>query len=178
MKQAKTRYLALIPLFSVIISVCGWICVPSAVPFTMQTFGVFFALAYLGGKAGALSILLYIILGSVGLPVFSGGTGGIGILLGANGGFIVGMLAVGIIFWFFEKFAKNLKHREVISLFVGLLCCYFCGALQFYIFWASKGDSVTFFQLLAICILPYLLPDLIKLYLAIFFKKRLDKISF
>lgn len=176
MKETKTRELVLIPLFAVIISVCAWICIPSAVPFTMQTFGVFFTLVYLGGKSGTLSILLYILLGALGIPIFSGGSGGVGILLGANGGFIFGMLAVGIVFWVFEKFAKNLKHRDVISLFVGLLCCYFCGALQFYIFWASKGDSVTFFQLLAICFLPYLLPDLIKIYLAFFFKKRLNKL--
>lgn len=143
----------------------------------MQTFGVFFTLAYLGGNAGTVSVLIYIILGVLGLPVFSGGTGGLGILLGANGGFIFGMLFIGFVYMLFERFAEKLKNRETISLLVGLLCCYLCGVFQFYIFWAAKGESVKLFQLFAICVLPYLVPDLIKLYLAVFLNKRIKHIK-
>ena len=68
-----------IALFAAIIAVCSWIQIPMTVPFTMQTFAVFCALATLGGKGGTISILIYIVLGAVGVPVFAGFTGGIGI---------------------------------------------------------------------------------------------------
>ena len=71
-----------IALFAAIIAVCSWIQIPMTVPFTMQTFAVFCALATLGGKGGTISILIYIVLGAVGVPIFAGFTGGIGILCG------------------------------------------------------------------------------------------------
>ena len=76
-----------IALFAAIIAVCSWIQIPMTVPFTMQTFAVFCALATLGGKGGTISILIYIVLGAVGVPVFAGFTGGIGILFGTTGGY-------------------------------------------------------------------------------------------
>lgn len=71
-----------IALFAAIIAVCSWIQIPMTVPFTMQTFAVFCALATLGGKGGTISVLIYIVLGAVGVPVFAGFTGGVGILFG------------------------------------------------------------------------------------------------
>ena len=79
-----------IALFAAIIAVCSWIQIPMTVPFTMQTFAVFCALTTLGGKGGTISILIYIVLGAVGVPVFAGFTGGIGILFGTTGGYIIG----------------------------------------------------------------------------------------
>ena len=64
-----------IALFAAIIAVCSWIQIPMTVPFTMQTFAVFCALATLGGKGGTISVLIYIVLGAVGVPVFAGFTG-------------------------------------------------------------------------------------------------------
>ena len=85
-----------IALFAAIIAVCSWIQIPMTVPFTMQTFAVFCALATLGGKGGTISILIYIVLGAVGVPVFAGFTGGIGILFGTTGGYIIGFLFTGL----------------------------------------------------------------------------------
>ena len=76
--------------FSSIFAVCSWIQFPMTVPFTMQTFAVFCALATLGGKGGTISVLIYIVLGAVGVPVFAGFTGGVGILFGTTGGYIIG----------------------------------------------------------------------------------------
>lgn len=88
-----------IALFAAIIAVCSWIQIPMTVPFTMQTFAVFCALATLGGKGGTISILIYIVLGAVGVPVFAGFTGGIGILFGTTGGYIIGFLFTGLLYW-------------------------------------------------------------------------------
>ena len=66
--HTKVKNLCYIALFAALIAVCTWITVPGAVPFTMQTFAVFCALATLGGKGGTISILIYIVLGDVGVP--------------------------------------------------------------------------------------------------------------
>ena len=65
--------MAYIALMAVLISVCSWLSVPAAIPFTMQTYAVFTALLLLGGRRGSIAVAVYIALGAVGLPVFSGG---------------------------------------------------------------------------------------------------------
>ena len=68
--------MAYIALMAVLISVCSWLSVPAAIPFTMQTYAVFTALLLLGGRRGSIAVAVYIALGAVGLPVFSGFAGG------------------------------------------------------------------------------------------------------
>ena len=80
--KLSVRDMAYIAMFAVVMAVCSWISVPYVVPFTLQTFGVFLAVGVLGGKRGTLAVLIYILLGCVGLPVFAGFSGGIGIVLG------------------------------------------------------------------------------------------------
>ena len=84
----RTRDLARAALFAALIAICSWISIPTAVPFTLQTFAVFLALGVLGGKLGTLSVAVYLLLGAVGLPVFAGFQGGLGALLGATGGYL------------------------------------------------------------------------------------------
>ena len=78
--KSKTLALVYIAICAGFIAICSWISIPTAVPFTMQTFAVFFAVGFLGGKRGTAAVLIYILLGAVGLPVFSGFTGGLGVL--------------------------------------------------------------------------------------------------
>ena len=77
-------------LFTVIIALCSYITIPVVIPFTLQTLGIFLALELLGGKKGTFCVLLYILLGAVGVPVFSGFRGGLGVLLSNTGGYIMG----------------------------------------------------------------------------------------
>lgn len=95
----KTRDMALIAAFAAVITVCAWISVPAAVPFTLQTFAVFLAVGLLGGKRGTIAVAVYILLGAVGVPVFSGFNGGLGALLGITGGYILGFLAAAAVMW-------------------------------------------------------------------------------
>ena len=78
-KKFRTVDLVNIALSAVLISVCSWISIPTTVPFTMQTFAIFFVLSALGGKYGTVAITVYVLLGAVGIPVFSQFTSGIGI---------------------------------------------------------------------------------------------------
>ena len=88
----KTRELAYTGILAALIAVCSWISIPTAVPFTLQTFAVFLTLGLLGGRLGTLAVTVYLLLGAVGLPVFAGFHGGLGAFLGATGGYLVGFL--------------------------------------------------------------------------------------
>ena len=88
----KTRDIVYMSVFTAMISICSWISIPASIPFTLQTMGVFTTVGLLGGKRGTLTILTYILLGAIGVPVFAGLTGGVSVLLGTTGGYIIGFL--------------------------------------------------------------------------------------
>lgn len=162
-----------ISITSVIISICAWLTVPAAIPFTMQTFGVFFALLFLGGKKGTASITIYLLLGALGLPVFSGFSGGLGHLLGATGGYMLGFLLTGLIYMLFERlFGKSLKI-SVLSLILGLFICYAFGTVWFSIY----KDNMGFLPAFWVCVAPFIIPDLLKLTLAVIVAKKIKKAS-
>lgn len=98
-QRSKTYDMAYISMFTVIIAICSWISIPMTVPFTLQTFGVFAAVGILGGRRGTISVLLYILLGAIGVPVFAGFSGGLGVLTGNTGGYIVGFLFSALVMW-------------------------------------------------------------------------------
>ena len=159
-----------IALMAVVIALCSWISVPSAVPFTMQTFAVFCALLLLGGRRGLMAVALYILLGAFGLPVFSGFRGGIGVLLGPTGGYIVGFLLAALLYLMLEKSFSSLP-----LLIAGLLLCYLFGTLWFVYVYSSGGKEIGFGAALGLCVAPYLLPDAIKLLLAFVLAGRVKK---
>ena len=151
-------------LFAALLAVCAWLSVPIGdIAFTMQTFGVFLALGVLGGKWGSISILIYLALGAVGMPVFAGFSGGLGVLLGVTGGYIWGFLATGLVYWGLEKLNKPL------AMGLGLVACYVCGCLWFSVYAGGAG----FVGAVVKCVVPYLIPDLCKLVLAAKLASRL-----
>ena len=106
-ENSKVLDMVYIAISAALIAICSWISIPTAVPFTLQTFAVFFVLLLLGGERGTIATLVYVLLGAVGVPVFAGFSGGIGILLGSTGGYIIGFLFVGLIYMLFTKFFKK-----------------------------------------------------------------------
>ena len=162
-----TRSAAYIAMMAVVLCVCSWITVPFTVPFTMQTFAVYCALLLLGGKRGLMAVGLYILLGLVGLPVFSGFRGGPGHLLGLTGGYIIGFLFTGLGYLLMEGKLRTmafLPHVALLSL--DLLPCYLVGTVWFTAVSRLHGSEIGFFSALTLCVLPYILPDLVKLLLA------------
>ena len=119
----KTKDLTKIALFVAVLTVSAYITVPFVIPFTMQTFAVFLACFMLGGVKAFVAILVYVLLGAIGLPVFPGFKGGAGALLGPTGGYIVGFLFSALVYGaittvFGEKFVvKSLRRLRV------LRCC-------------------------------------------------------
>lgn len=156
-----TRKLTRCALFAAMMALCAWIGVPLGhTVFTMQTFGVLLALGLLGGKRGTVSILCYLLLGAAGLPVFSGFRGGIGAILGPTGGYLWGFLATGLVFWLIEKWSRPL------AMIAGIAACYACGTVWYMNY---TGGA------LAQTVLPYLIPDAVKLILALRLTRRLKR---
>lgn len=164
----KTRDIVYIGIFSAIIAICSWISVPFTVPFTLQTFAVFLAVLLLGGKYGTVSVLIYILLGAAGIPVFSGFKGGIGVLLGPTGGYIIGFIASSLLMWAFENLKiKDRTVSQVISMLLGLLVCYLFGTIWFSCVYNNGTDTpASISMILGWCVIPFIIPDLIKIFLA------------
>ena len=168
--KLSTRDMVFVSLAAVVIALCSWISVPSVVPFTMQTFALFCALLLLGGRRGFLAVALYILLAVCGLPVLSGFRGGIGALLGPTGGYVLGFLLCALLYWLFEK-----SLPAPLLLIAGLGLCYLFGTLWFVYVYASDGKAIGFGAALGLCVLPYLLPDAIKLLLSFVLARRVKK---
>ena len=161
------RSAAYIAMMAVILCVCSWLTIPAAVPFTMQTFAVYCALLLLGGKRGLLAIGLYILLGLAGLPVFSGFRGGPGHLLGPTGGYILGFLFTGLGYLLMEERLQSLSALlRLLLLALDLVPCYLVGTLWFVAVSRLNGSGIGFISALTLCVLPYVLPDLLKVLLA------------
>ena len=168
----SARSMAYIGLCAALMAVCAWICIPATVPFTMQTFAVLLGCGLLGGKRGAAAVLVYLLLGAAGLPVFSGFRGGLGVLLGTTGGYLVGFVLLTLIIAFAQARWGQGQWVFVLSAAVGLLVCYAFGTAWFLVVYTRTG-AITLGVVLAKCVLPFLLPDAVKLALATLLRARL-----
>ena len=171
----KVKNMALCGMCAAVLVLCAWIAFPIGdIAITLQTFAIFLCLGVLGGKLGSLVILVYLLLGATGVPVFSGFRGGLGTLLGASGGYLTGFLACGLTYWLVTSlFPKG----QVLGMLIGLLVCYCIGSLWYYQFYLTSGGSGTLIVLFLQNLL-FLPADLLKLFLARYLTKRiLKKIS-
>lgn len=171
--KMRTVDMAYIAIFAVLIAVCSWISVPATVPFTLQTFGVFLAVGVLGGKRGTLAVLVYLLLGVVGVPVFAGFAGGIGCLVGSTGGYIIGFLFSALVMWAMERLLGKKQWVLAISMVLGLLVCYAFGTVWFMQVYAKTTGEIGLMTALGWCVIPFIIPDLIKIALALVTCKRL-----
>lgn len=174
-KKMKTLDMVYIALFACLMAICSWISIPGEVPFTLQTMGVFLAIGLLGGKRGTIAVLVYILMGAVGLPVFSGFTGGIGRLVGVTGGYIVGFLASALVMWAMEALLGRKEWVLIVSMVVGLLVCYAFGTAWFMILYTSSKGAITLGAVLGMCVIPYIIPDAVKIVVALVLTRILKR---
>lgn len=172
--KSRTYDMVYIGMFAVLMAICSWISIPAAVPFSLQTFAVFLAVGVLGGKRGTLAVLVYILLGFIGIPVFVGFTGGPGILLGSTGGYIIGFIFIALLMWGMEKVAGKKTWATGLSMVLGLIVCYAFGTAWFMVIYAANSGAVGIGKALAFCVIPFIIPDIIKIALALILSKRLS----
>ena len=177
-QRSKTYDIVYIAVFAVIMSICSWISIPAAVPFTLQTFGVFIAVGVLGGKRGSLSVLVFILLGAIGIPVFANFSGGIGVLAGPTGGYIIGFLFSALLMWAMEKLPGKKSVMQIVSMIAGLIVCYAFGTVWFVIVYGRMNGPIGFTAALASCVVPFIIPDIIKIALAYVLSRKLRKYVF
>ena len=171
----KTKNLALCSLFVALLVVCAWLAFPfGSTPITMQTFGLFLCLGTLGGKRGTVAVITYLLLGAVGFPAFSGFRGGIGVLLDPNGGYLLGFLLAALLYWLTVTLHKPSPAIRLLGMVLGQLACYFFGSLWFLFLYLQNGSPISIWFVFLNCVLPYLLPDALKLALAWQLSSRLS----
>ena len=169
----KAADLAYTAIGAALIAICSWISIPTTVPFTMQTFAIFLLLSVLGGKRALTAIAVYLLLGAAGVPVFAGFTAGLGILLGNTGGYIVGFIFMGLIYWLAERLPGKKLWVDILAMVLGLAVLYAFGTAWFMVIYARANGPVGLGLVLTWCVLPFIVPDLVKLALAIALSRRI-----
>ena len=166
--QKRIQKICRIGLFTAFLAISAWIHLPLPVPITLQTLILFTMAATLPTSEAIGACLVYLMIGIVGLPIFAGFQGGIGTLLGPTGGFLIGMLPTAAFYAYTcKKFSGTLFQILVAS--ASLLILYICGCLWYAVVYG--GNSAV-----AVCVIPFIIPDMIKIGISIPLSKRLKKI--
>ncbi len=146
----------------------------SPVPISLGTLGIYLAVSILGMKSGTLSVVVYILLGFIGVPVFTNFTGGAEKLLGPTGGYIIGYIFMALICGFFIDRWDGRFLVCFLGMLLGTAVCYLFGTV-----WLALQMSLTFPRALATGVLPYIPFDLAKLLIALLLggqvRRRLKK---
>ncbi len=173
--RINTRDMVYMAVCAALLAVCSWISIPVDPPYTLQTMGVFLTMGLLGGKRGTIAVLLYILLGAIGLPVFANFAGGVGILLGTTGGYIVGFLASALVMWGMERLFGRSPAVLGFSMVLGLLACYAFGTAWYMAVYTRTTGPIGVAMALGWCVLPFVLPDLLKIAAAMVIVSRVEK---
>lgn len=170
-------HLVYIALFAGLIAICSWVIIPtpSGVPITLQTFGIFMALLTLGGKGGTYSVVVWLLMGCVGLPVFSGWQSGFGVLMGPAGGYVFGFLLAALIFWALSARRNGTLFDQIFWCVLAQIGCYLSGVAWFALAYAHELGAMGVTGFLGVCVLPYIIPDSCKIVLAVTLSGRVLK---
>lgn len=175
-KKFKTIDIVYIGLFAALIAVCSWISIPLTVPITLQTMAICLVAGLLGAKRGTITTVIYILLGLVGVPVFAGFSSGPAALLSPSGGYIIGFIFTALIVGIVSDKTKGKMIPIVIAMIIGILFCYVFGTAWFAIVYAKQNETAaTLKTILSWCVLPFLIPDAVKIVVASILTNRLKK---
>lgn len=162
------RNAALVVLGSLYMAACAQIQVPLwPVPISMQTFGALTVGLALGGRLGGASMLLYVVEGAAGLPVFAGLSGGPAVLMGPTGGYILGfVLAAALTGWLAERGWDRKVWTTALAMLLGNVAIYLPGLPWLAVFYMGGGAADPWSKAIATGLVPFLLGDGLKLALA------------
>ena len=159
-------------LFAAFIAVCSYISIPTSPPITLQLFAITLSLYIYGGIFTSLAVTLYLALGAVGLPVFSGFVGGFGHFASANGGFLFGFIVYSLFYALLEFVFGACGKRRIVYTAISLLLLYLCGSLWYTLVYLSQGFGA-YLSALLVTVVPFILPDIVKIFLAYIIAERL-----
>ena len=163
-QKIKTKQMVLIALMTAVTCVLGPLSIPlpfSPVPISLTNFAIFLAIFVLGMKNGTISFIIYLLLGAVGVPVFSSFRGGLQVLAGPTGGYLIGFIFLALIMGFaLDHFDRKLVPT-IIGMIIGMVVCYAFGTV-----WLAKLLSLSFKEGLMMGVIPYLAGDVAKIVIA------------
>lgn len=170
MKKTNISNLIFSALFTAVIAVISQICIltPLGIPITLQTFAISLCGYLLGAKWAVASVLTYIGVGALGLPVFSGFHGGIHHFLCPSGGFVIGFIFLSLFCGIFKKTKNHIL--QILSGIFGLLICHLIGVIQFAIL-----TETGFWPAFIASSLPFLIKDILSVAIAYFAALNLNK---
>lgn len=181
MREAKERLftvrgMVFMAVFAAIICIAAPFSVQiGPIPITLATFAIYLAGAILGGKRGMIAVIVYIMLGAAGLPVFSNFNGGFAALLGPTGGYIIGYVPLVLLTGIFAEMNSKKHWTMVIGMLLGTAALYTFGTAWFMIMTGSNLGRA-----LALCALPFIPGDLLKIVcvtaIALPLKEKLSRI--
>lgn len=158
----KIRTMVFTALFAAVICVVSPFVIPiGPIPLSLATFAIYIAASSLNWKAGTVAVVLYLLIGLVGLPVFSGFTGGVQKLVGPTGGFLIGYIPCALIIGLIiDRFERKIWLYPV-SMVLGTAVLYACGTI-----WFMVSLKYTLAAALMACVVPFLIGDAAKIILA------------
>lgn len=164
MKQKITTYqMALIGLMTAVTCILGPLSIqlPGGVPISLTNLVIYLTVFILGWKKGTISYCIYMLLGIIGLPVFSGFAGGLGKVAGPTGGYILGFIFLAMISGYFVEKFPGKSYMYVIGMVLGTIVAYILGTA-----WFMAQTHMTLGAALAACVFPFLIGDAIKIAIA------------
>ena len=169
--KIKTHDLTITAIFSAIICILSVITIPiGTIPISLSLFAIMLSAISLDAKKGVMSVVIYILIGALGIPVFSGFKGGFHILFGPTGGFIISYIFVSLIMSFASQ-KTNKKLTLFIFSLLSLAVCYIFGSFQY-----ALIMKVSFYNSLFVCVYPFVVFDVLKAVLAINIGVKLKKL--
>ena len=164
--------LVLCGLFAALTAVCSQIQIPlPMIPVNLALFGVHLCGALLGAKYGTLCMVVYVLLGLAGLPVFAGFMGGVGTLFGKTGGYIIGYILDALVVGLIVRRWGSSFFKCCVAMITGLAACYTFGTL-----WFMHITGMGLWVSLTYCVFPFLAGDAVKIALAAALTGRLKKV--
>lgn len=175
-----TRNITFVALFTAFLCVLAPLSIPiQPVPITLATLAVYVIGALLDYKRAPICVFLYIVIGALGLPVFSNYTGGIAKLLSPTGGFIIGYLFGVLVQSLLTTWKKDKFYIYPIAMVASTILIYAFGVAWFILVYLQKGETKSLSAVLAACVTPFLLGDALKIVVASLasfkLRKPLDK---
>ena len=173
--RTDLKHLTLDAMFAALIAVCAQITIPTAIPFTMQTFAIALAIVVLKAKHAFVAIGVYFAIGFAGVPVFSMFRGGVSVLFSPNAGYILGFFAMLLPFAIVPQKLLQSGIAVIFFLFVSQLLCYACGTLWYIVFMQKSNVISGIAEALSICVVPFVAGDILKIIAAVCVGERLKK---
>ena len=171
-KTFSVQKMAIIALMTAVLCILAPISIPifiSPVPVSLGVLAVYLTAYVLSPLDATISVIIFILLGTFGLPVFSGYSGGLSKLVGPTGGYIIGFLFTVYISSLFIHMKKGIIF-DVIGMITGLALCYILGTI-----WFSYQQGKGFIASLLLCVVPFLIGDAIKIIVAVILGTQINK---